>query len=297
VNAEDVEVEIDTQQEKAGGDKDDWDDMTYREGEIPPEIGGFDVSDVEDDDVFDEVLRDLIQTKEQIRDPTAEKLDFMFSDLHERFRINIQEDDTIDQRVNSIYDSLIYKFKSHRDLNTRLVDQEVSKALGVSSSSKFVRERRERSPLWNQIPKVPRSDSAPLVRYFNDDLKYMLNGPKEYLPSTKEVATYEEIPNSFLEEETFLDIFSEEEVDREDYNFDAFIGIINVNERSKGFYRRRQLNRKPRVEVYSSSRILSYVEVNSEYQHLHGYVDYHVIRTDKKDYRFSELDYLKYSSS
>lgn len=97
-----VEVVIDTQQEDAAGDKDDWDDMTYKEGEIPLETGGLDVSDVEDDDVFDDVLRDPIQTEEQIRDPTAEKLDCMFSDLHERFRINIQEDDTMDQRVNCI---------------------------------------------------------------------------------------------------------------------------------------------------------------------------------------------------
>ena len=122
------------------------------------------------------------------------------------------------------------------DFNARLEDQEVSKALGVSPSSTVVGERRERSPLWKQIPKVPRSDSAPLVKYFNDDLKYMLNGPNEYLPSTKEVPTYEEIPESFLEKERFLGIFSEKEVDREDYNFNAFIGIINVNERSKGFY-------------------------------------------------------------
>jgi hypothetical protein len=63
VNAGYVEVEIDTQQEDAGGDKDDWDDMTYREGEIPPETGGFDVSDVKDDNVFDVVLRDPIQTE------------------------------------------------------------------------------------------------------------------------------------------------------------------------------------------------------------------------------------------
>ena len=142
MNAEDVNVEIDTQKEDAGGDKNDWDDMTYREGEIPPETGGFDVSDVEDDDVFEDVLRDPIQTEEQIRDPIAEKLDCMFSDLHERFGINIQEDDTMDQRVNCIYDSLIYKFKSDRDFNTRLVDQEVSKSLGVSPSSTVVRDRR-----------------------------------------------------------------------------------------------------------------------------------------------------------
>jgi hypothetical protein len=44
---------------------------------------------------------------------------------------------------------------------------------------------------------------------------YMLNGPKEYQPSTKEVAAYEEIPKPFLEEERFMDIFSEEEVNRE----------------------------------------------------------------------------------
>lgn len=180
MNVEDVNVEIDTQKEDAGGDKNEWDDMTYREGEIPLETGGFDVFDVEDDDVFEDVLRDPIQIEEQIRDPTAEKLDCMFSDLHERFGINIQEDDTMDQRVNCIYDSLIYKFKSDRDFNTILVDQEVSKALGVSHSSIIVRERRERSPLWKQIPKVPRSDSTPLVPYFNDDLKYMLNGPNEY---------------------------------------------------------------------------------------------------------------------
>lgn len=147
----------------------------------------------------------------------------------------------------------------------------------MSSSSTIVREKRERSPLWKQIPKVPRSESAPLVPYFNNDLKYMLNSPNEYLPSTKEFATYEEIPEPFLEEETFLDIFSDKEVDREDYNFNAFIGIINVNEKSKGFYRLRQLKRKPRDEVYSSSRILRYVEVNSEHQHSHGYVDYHVV--------------------
>ena len=85
VIAEDVNVEIDTQKEDAGGDKNDWDDMTYREGEISLETGGFDVSDVEDDDVFDDVLRDPIQTEEQIRDPTAKKLDCMFSDLHEWF--------------------------------------------------------------------------------------------------------------------------------------------------------------------------------------------------------------------
>ena len=59
----------------------------------------------------------------------------MFLNMHERFEINIQEDDTMDQRVNNIYDLVIYKFKSDRDFNTRLVDQEVSKALGVSTSS------------------------------------------------------------------------------------------------------------------------------------------------------------------
>ena len=64
MNAEDVEVEIDTEHEDAGGDKKDRDDMTYREGEIPPETGGFDVSDVEDDDVFEDVLRDPIQIEE-----------------------------------------------------------------------------------------------------------------------------------------------------------------------------------------------------------------------------------------
>lgn len=154
----------------------------------------------------------------------------------------------MDQRVNCIYESLIYKFKSDRDFNTRIVDQEVSKALSMSPSSTIVRERRECSPLWKQIHMVPRSDSAPLVPYFNDDLKYMLNGPNEYLPSTKEVATYEEIPEPFLEEERFLGIFSDKEVDREDYNFDAFIEIINVNERSKGFYRLRELKRKPHHE-------------------------------------------------
>lgn len=153
VNADNVAVEADTQNEDAIGDKDVWDDMPYREGDIPPELGGFDVSDEEDDDVFDEVLRDPIKIDEQIGDPTTEKLDSMFSNLHKRFGINIQEDDPMDQRVNSIYDSVIYKFKSDRDFNTRLVDQEVSKALGVSTSSNnesniTIKGRREHSPLW-----------------------------------------------------------------------------------------------------------------------------------------------------
>lgn len=123
VNTDNVVVEADTQNEDAVSDKDVWDDMTYGEGDIPPELGGFDVSDEEDDDVFEEVLRDLIQTEKQIIDPTIENLDSMFSNLHERFGINIQEADPMDQRVNSIYDSVIYKFKSDRDFNTRLVDQ------------------------------------------------------------------------------------------------------------------------------------------------------------------------------
>lgn len=120
----------------------------------------------------------------------------------------------------------------------------------------------------------------------------MLFGPNEYQPSTKEVATYEEIPEPFLEEERFLDIFSEEEVDHDNYDFDAFIGIINVNERSRGFYRLRQLKRKPREEVFSNSRILRYIEINSEYQHSHGHVEYHVVRTDNQHYHFTESDYL-----
>ena len=37
-----------------------------------------------------------------------------------------------------------------------------------------------------------------------------------------EVTTYEEIPEPFLEEERFMDIFTEEEIDREKHDFDAF---------------------------------------------------------------------------
>ena len=34
--------------------------MTYREGDIPLELRGFDESDEDDDDVFDDVLKDPI---------------------------------------------------------------------------------------------------------------------------------------------------------------------------------------------------------------------------------------------
>ncbi|PWA84184.1 Limkain-b1 [Artemisia annua] len=218
------------------------DDLTYREGDIPPECG--------------------------------EKLDGMFSNLHEKFGMNIGEEDPLEHRVRSVYDSVIHKFKSDRDFNTRFVDQEVSKALGDSTSATIERNatemtKRERSPLWKLIPRVPRYDSAPLVPYFNDDLNYIL----------KEVATYEEIPEPFLEEERFLDIFSEDEVSHEKYNIDAYLGIINVNERSRGFYRLRHLKCKPHDEVYSKQRILRYIEVNSEYQNSHGYVEYNVVRS------------------
>ncbi|PWA65726.1 heat-shock protein 80 [Artemisia annua] len=191
-------------------------------------------------------------------------------------------------KVMRIYDSVIYKSKSDRDYNTRLVNQEISKALGVSTPTTLEsnitgKKRRKRSPLWKKIPRVPRSDTVPLVPYINDDLKYMLKGPKEYQPSTKEVATYEGIPEPFLEEERFLDIFSEEEIDCEKYNIDPYLGIINVNERSRGYYRLKHLRSKPRDKVYSRHRILRYVEVilryvevNSQYQHSHGYVEYHV---------------------
>ena len=71
MNFDNVVVEANAQHEDVDGDKDVWDDMTYREGDIPPELGGFDVSDEEDDDVFEEVLRDPIQPEEQIGDPTT----------------------------------------------------------------------------------------------------------------------------------------------------------------------------------------------------------------------------------
>ena len=159
----------------------------------------------------------------------------------------------MEQRVTNVYDSVIFKHKSDRNLKERIIDQELSKALGVSISSATKwndseKGRKERSPLWKLIPRVERSDNAPLVLYLNDDLQYMLYGPKECQPSTKEVATYEEIPELFLEEVRFADIFSEEEVSREKYNIDAYLGIINVNERSRGFYKLRQLKRKPQEE-------------------------------------------------
>ena len=47
--------------------------MNYQEGEIPQELGGFDVSD--DDKVYEDGLKDVIQTEEQIKDPTTERLD------------------------------------------------------------------------------------------------------------------------------------------------------------------------------------------------------------------------------
>ena len=49
--------------EGVGSDDDVWNDMTYQEGDIPPELGGFDMTD-EDDDGFDNVIKDLIHTDE-----------------------------------------------------------------------------------------------------------------------------------------------------------------------------------------------------------------------------------------
>ena len=57
----------------------------------------------------------------------------------------------MEQRVKRVYDSVIDKFKSDRDFNTRLVDQEVSKALGISISSIVERNftgRQEENALY-----------------------------------------------------------------------------------------------------------------------------------------------------
>ncbi|PWA85397.1 glycosyl hydrolase family protein [Artemisia annua] len=179
-----------------------------------------------------------------MEDPTSTELDCLFTNLHERFGINIKEDDPMDKRVRSIYDSVIYKFRKDKDYATRLVELEVSKALDISIST---------------TTKIPRSNTAPLVPYFNNDLEYMLKGPKEHQPSTMEVATFEEIPQPFLEEERFLDIFSEEEVDREKYNTDAYLGIINVSERSRGYYHLKHLRSKSREKVFVSVPLTKWI--------------------------------------
>lgn len=115
--------------------------------------------------------------------------------------------------------------------------------------------------------------------------------PTKYIPSTKKVAVCEEILDRFLEEGVLAEKYVKKQISPKRYNEDAYLGLINLKENTRGFFKLRKLKQKPRHEVYFEHKIQRQI-VDTKHLYSHGFVEYHVVREDNQQYQFIEADYI-----
>nr|GFB35150.1 guanine nucleotide binding protein (G-protein), alpha subunit [Tanacetum cinerariifolium] len=102
---------------------------------------------------------------------------------------------------------------------------------------------------------------------------------------------FDDYPEKFLEEGVLAKKYVKKNIFDERFKRDYFLRISHLEENTKGFFKLRQLKRKDKDQVFSSSKIRRYIEVKTDFDYRHGFIDYFVERYNNQQYIFIEADY------
>ncbi|GJV37687.1 hypothetical protein Tco_1410164 [Tanacetum coccineum] len=151
-----------------------------------------------------------------------------------------------------------------------------------------------------EVPGPSTCDLGPLISkikfrepetFINNDMLYMLYEPTKYTPFTKKLVVFDDYPEKFLEEGVLAKKYVKNNISDKRFKRYYFLRISHLEENTKGFCKLRQLKRKDKDQVFSSSKIRGYIEVKIDFNYRHGFVDYFVERYNNQQYIFTEVDY------